>query len=83
MNPQRGCYSKKRYPDEATANRYAAQHSWRYETPMAAYPCTDCGGWHLATQRGTDWRVFSDPPKMPRRLLDAQQAARRRRRRMS
>lgn len=45
-----GCARKSRYPDLATAEKFARKHGIRYGVEMHAYACDHgCGGYHCAT----------------------------------
>jgi hypothetical protein len=47
----RGCLEKRRHGSEVTAHAYAQINSSRYGTPMYAYRCRHCGGFHLARHK--------------------------------
>lgn len=50
-NPARSCYSKKRYPDEADANRVARVCEKQRGDALKVYACEHCGGYHLARKK--------------------------------
>lgn len=45
-DPAKSCYSKRRYPTEKKAKRYAARQTY-FAKP---YACFVCGGYHLASR---------------------------------
>lgn len=44
---ERSCTSKKRYGDEKQANRIVAKVREQRGVELRAYPCFDCGGYHV------------------------------------
>jgi hypothetical protein len=79
----RGCRSKNRYATERDANQKAAIAFERRGHWLRAYPCTECGGWHLTHQKAlpdTGWRPPARSQEVIRRELRDEQRDWRRRR---
>ncbi len=49
--PERGCYSKYRYPTAKDAARVRHRREAEGSPPLYVYGCTGCGGYHLTRKR--------------------------------
>lgn len=63
----KGCLSKHRLPTEQIARRRATAIWFDRRVALRVYACTDCGGYHLTSDRATApvGRNFG-PPARPR-----------------
>jgi hypothetical protein len=54
---ERGCESKRRYPDELTARAAGQFYSAKNEVTLYLYPCSLCRGWHLTRKvQRNEWQ---------------------------
>lgn len=53
---QRGCVAKAVYVTRGEARQFVRNSGSRFDRAVKPYRCEWCGLWHLATQRGADYR---------------------------
>ena len=62
----RGCLGKHRFPTEATAEKRKNELWFERHVALRVYACTNCGGYHLTSQRGkAPVGPNFGPPKRP------------------